>query len=94
MSGLFRYGVIKYEGARPGDVVRFIPGPRVGQPGEISRARSPHEKNAVLRSVKGEVGYCQLKPQLQSSRASAEGGSASGIQVNLPVTAGGSLRFD
>lgn len=94
MTEIFKYGVIQYTGAQPGDFVRFVPGPRVGQPGAITQPRVSTEINAVLESVKGTLGYCKLKPQLQASRAGAEGGAASGILVDLPVSAGGRLRID
>lgn len=94
MTDVFKYGVIQYTGAQPGDFVRFVPGPSVGHPGAITQPRTRTEVNAVLESVKGTMGYCKLKPQLQSAHASAEGGAASGIRVDLPVSAGGSLRID
>lgn len=94
MTDVFKYGVVQYEGAKPGDFVRFVPGPQVGKPGAITKPRVRTEINAVLESVKGTAGYCKLKPQLQSLSAGAEGGVASGIRINLPVTAGGRLRID
>jgi len=94
MTDVFMYGVLQYTGAQPGDFVRFIPGPRAGKPGAISRPRVPTEINATLESVKGSVGYCKLKPQLRSSRAAADVGSASGIVVDLSITAGGGLKIN
>lgn len=94
MPDVFKYGTIQYTGAKPGDFVRFVPGSRLGKPGAIMRPRSKTEINAILESVKGTVGYCKLKPQLQSAQAGVEGGGASGIVIDMPVTARGRLRID
>jgi hypothetical protein len=43
MTAVFKYGVIQYAGAKPGDFVRFVPGSRAGLPGAITRPRVPTE---------------------------------------------------
>jgi hypothetical protein len=82
-----------FDGARPGDVVRFVPGPQVGQPGAVMQPRGDHEKNAVIQSIKGDVCVVRLLGQVGTKvRAGADAGSASGIVVGLPVTARGTLK--
>ena len=92
MAEVFKYGEIRYEGALPGDLVRFVPGP-VGRPGAVMKPRNQNEVNAVLQSIRKGVGFIKLRPQLQAAQAGAESGGASGISINLPVTAGGTLRI-
>lgn len=93
MSNVFKYGIIQYAGAKPGDAVRFVDGPKAGHPGAITRPRTNTEVNAVLETVKGSQGFCRIKTQLKSAQAGAEAGTASGISIKLPVVAGGSLKI-
>jgi hypothetical protein len=91
MRKLFKYGTIR-DNAKPGDPVRFVEGPS-GQTGAIMTPRGPHEINAVLIHATGKVGYVELKQQLTTPAATGEVGSAGGVRINLPVTAGGSLKI-
>ena len=92
MANAHKYGLVKYEGAMPGDAVRYAPGALKGQ-GVVLKPRSRTEVNGVLQSVKNGVGFVRLLPQLQTTAVGVAGGSASGIKVNLPVAAGGKLRI-
>ena len=85
------YGVVRCEGARVGDPVRYVPSPTPGQPGAILKPRHKHEINAILQKVQGTLGYVQLKPQLASATAGAESGSASGVRIELPIGVRGAL---
>ena len=91
MRKLFKYGTIRFDGARTGDSVRFVEGP--SGTGAIMSPRAPHEINAVLVRVTGNLGYVELKQQLTTPAATGEVGSAGGVRINLPVTAGGSLKI-
>lgn len=87
------YGKPMIAGVKPGDVVRFVAGPRVGQPGAVLAPRSDQEKNAVVHSIKGDVCVVRLLSQLGTHvRAASDAGAASGIVVNLPVSARGTLK--
>lgn len=93
MTAIHKYGVISYEGASPGDSVRYVPSPQPGKPGAILKPRSRTEINAILEKVQGTRGFIRLKPQLQSAQAGAEAGGASGIRVDLPVSARGRMKI-
>lgn len=87
----FKYGTVHYTGARAGDSIRFVPHPKPGHPGAIFWASDVSTSSGTLKRVQGTIGYVELK-EVRVVQAVAEGGSASGIHLSLPVTARGSLR--
>ncbi len=93
MRKVFKYGVIGFSGAKPGDAVRFVEAPMAGKPGAILAPRSTYEVNAVLIKVEGTLGFVEVKPQQQSVSASGEAASAGGVNIRLPITVGGSLKI-
>jgi len=93
MRKTFKYGTIGFAGAKAGDPVRFVEAPAPGQTGAIMAPRGPHEVNAILIKVTGTLGYVEVKQPLVSPTASGEVGSAGGVRINLPVSAGGSLKI-
>lgn len=92
MRKLFKYGTVQFEGAKAGDPVRFVDGPRPGKTGVILAPKAPHEINAMLIKVEGLLGYVEIK-QRTVTTAVGESASASGIRINLPVSVGGSLKI-
>lgn len=88
----FKYGTINYLNAKVGDPVRFVPNPQPGQPGALFWANDISTSSGILKKVQGTIGCVELRV-LPSTQVVAEGGSASGIRLNLPVTARGSLRI-
>lgn len=92
MRQTFKYGTLRFQGAKVGDTVRFVEGP-LGQPGAIMQPRSPYEINGVLLKVTGDLGYVEVKTHTTQASAAGESGSAGGIRIQLPVIAGGSLKI-
>lgn len=89
-----RYGRLTYDGASPGDVVRFVPGSQVGQTGAICQARTVYERNALLKTVQGDMGLVEIiSSGTLSSGAQSDVGSASGISLSIPIKAGGKVTF-
>lgn len=93
MRKVFKYGTLGYLGAKPGDSVRFVDAPSPGKTGTILRPRETHEINATLIKVDGSRGYVEVKPQSSTATAVGEAASAGGVRINLPVSAGGSLKI-
>lgn len=91
---ILKYGMIKDPDLKVGSPVRYIPSGSPNTPGVILYPESPHEITAVLRDIRGECGYVELAPQLNSSTAQAGAlvGSASSIRVDLPVQLSGTLK--
>lgn len=93
MRKSFKYGTIGFTGAKSGDPVRFVDSPIPGKPGVILVPRGQHEVNAILIKVGNDLGYVEIKSSLLAATAVGEAASASGIKINLPVVAGGSLKI-
>lgn len=93
MRKSFKYGTIGYSGAKPGDSVRFVEAPKPGETGAILVPRGPHEVNALLVKVTGTLGYAEITPRLSSPVAAGEAGTATGVRISIPVSAGGSLKI-
>ena len=91
MRPSFKYGDIRFDGAKAGDRVRFVDSP-IATRGAILFPRNPNEENALLVRVEGTRGYVELRPR-KVSAVTAESGSASAVTVALPITVGGSLKI-
>ena len=95
MSGKFIYGELAAS-LRVGDKVRFCNSPTPGKAGKILVPRSKAEENAILRKIKGSVGWVEVLPQLGAkvtSHAIAESGAASAVNLSVPVSVRGRLKI-
>lgn len=90
---MFKYGEIRFSGAKVGDAVRYIPALSQGQAGAILQPRGPQEINAILHKVAGSMGYVEIRAPRSTASALAESGSAVGITISLPISSGGSLKI-
>lgn len=87
----FKYGVVAFSGAKVGDHVRWMANPTPGQPGVVLQVQDRSTANGILRGLEGTRGYVEVTDR-PTTQVVAEGGSASGISIPLPVIARGSLR--
>lgn len=92
---MFKYGVIESTGVSVGSPVRYVEG-LSGRPGVVMTPRSSREANAVLMRAVGTMGYVRITTSTPSVSSSADPtmGSASAINVDLPIQARGSLRVE
>jgi len=92
---MFKYGVLESASVSVGSPVRYVEGPS-GRTGVILPPRSAADANAVLLRAVGTMGYVRLTSSAPSVTSSADPtiGSASAINVDLPIQARGSLRVE